>query len=415
MSEIKKEKLIYDWNHVGPKRNFAKPQRKIEIHDETLRDGLQSSLAHEMSLDDKVSSLHLMNDLKLYSADLGFPRSSSVAEKQTKELIKETIKSGLKIKPNCVARTLKDDVKPIIRISQELGLSLEAFLFVSSSPIRQYIETWSLEKIIKNVKESVAFTVKNNLQASLTIEDATRTPKESLEKICLEGIEAGATRICLCDTVGHGTPDGIWQLVSWVKKLLEKNKLTEIKLGFHGHMDRGLGIWNTVAALHAGAHRVHATALGIGERTGNTPMDTLLVNLNLMGWLQSDLSKLKEYCAHISLATKVPISKQHPVFGQSAFENTSGVHASAVVKAYDKGGSYLADQIYSGVPANLFGLEQKILVGPRSGHSNVIFWLEKNNYKAEDSLVAFILEKAKNSQRNFSDDELHKMIREALS
>src|SRR5439155_27083764 len=146
---------------------------------------------------------------------------------------------------------------------------------------------------------------------------------------------------------------------------------------WHRHCDRGRAVAECLAALVAGAECVHGCALGLGERVGNTQMDQMLVNLKLMGippWAERDVSKLKQYCQAVSRATGVPIPANYPVVGEDAFRTATGVHAAAVIKAYKKNDTELADAVYSGVPAKLFGLEQIIDVGPMSGKSNVLFW-----------------------------------------
>jgi len=185
----------------------------------------------------------------------------------------------------------------------------------------------------------------------------------------------------------------------------------DVKIDWHGHRDRGLSVPNSLAALRAGVDRVHACALGIGERCGNTPMDILLVNLKLMGWIDNDLSRIAEYCRVVSKATGVPIPSNYPVVGEDAFRTGTGVHAAAVIKALNKHDDWLADRVYSGVPAGEFGLKQKIEVGPMSGISNVQFWLSSRGYPVDDELVRAIFEKAKASNRVLEDEEIERLVR----
>jgi 2-isopropylmalate synthase len=167
-----------------------------------------------------------------------------------------------------------------------------------------------------------------------------------------------------------------------------------------------MGLVNALAALEAGATRVHATALGIGERAGNTEMDLLLVNLRLLGLINNDLTMLGDYVKLAAKATGVEITHNYPVFGKDAFETGTGVHASAVIKAFKKGDVWLANRVYSGVPADLVGLEQVIGVGPMSGRSNVTYFLEKRGVEPTDERVARVLERAKGSKRLLTEDEV---------
>src|SRR5256885_1186241 len=100
----------------------------------------------------------------------------------------------------------------------------------------------------------------------------------------------GARAVCVCDTVGHATPDGAREVVKFVRGIIDQQG-EKIRLDWHGHQDRGLGVINSIAAIEGGADQVHGSALGMGERVGNTPMDQLLVNLKLMGWIENDLMR----------------------------------------------------------------------------------------------------------------------------
>ncbi len=200
-------------------------------------------------------------------------------------------------------------------------------------------------------------------------------------------------------------------MIRYIRRVLDEEKRPDVKVDFHGHHDRGLSVWNAIAALAAGADRIHGTALGIGERVGNAPMDQLLVNLKLMGWIDNDLSRLYEYCTAVSAATKVAIPAGYPVVGKDAFETATGVHAAAVIKAIKKGDRWLADRVYSGVPAGDFGREQVITVGPMSGKSNIIYWLEKRGFPAGETLVNAIFDKAKQSSRLLRDDEILAVVK----
>src|SRR5581483_7805200 len=148
---------------------------------------------------------------------------------------------------------------------------------------------------------------------------------------------------------------------------------------------------------------------GVGERVGNTQMDQMLVNLKLMGvepWTQQDLTRLKDYCAAVSRATGVPIPRNYPVLGDDAFRTATGVHAAAVIKALRKNDVELANTVYSGVPSHFFGLEQVIEIGPMSGKSNVLFWLERRGMKVSEDVVERIYQRAKQSDRTLTEAEI---------
>src|SRR5215467_1332025 len=230
-----------------------------------------------------------------------------------------------------------------------------------------------------------------------------------VKRMYTTAIRCGARAIAVCDTCGHVTPNGVAALIRFVIDEVVKPSGETVRVDWHGHSDRGLAVANSLAALAAGADCVHGTALGIGERVGNTQIDQMLVNLKLMGaspWADKDLTKLKEYCQTVSQATGVPVPRNYPVMGEDAFRTATGVHAAAVIKAFKKNDIELANTVYSGVPSHYFGLEQIIEIGPMSGKSNVIFWLERRGIAATDELVDRIVLRAKASDRCLTEEEI---------
>jgi len=396
--------LIYDWNVADEKP--IHPGRRIEFDDETLRDGLQSPSVKDPSIEQKVQALHFMNEIGIDSADIGLPGAGSHVQATVRRLAEEIRDQKLNIAANCAARTHENDVRPIAEISQQVGIPIEACTFIGSSPIRQFAEGWDLDWIIEQAVKAVKFAIEEGLPVMMVTEDTIRAKPGDIERIFTAAIDAGASRVCCCDTVGHATPWGARNLVRFVRKVADAAN-PEVKVDWHGHSDRGLGVINTIAAIEGGADRVHACALGIGERVGNTPLDQLMVNLRLMGWIENDLTAMAGYLDLVSEATGVAIPDQYPIFGRDAFRTGTGVHAAAIIKARKKGSEWLADRVYSGVPAGLFGLRQIIEVGPMSGLSNVICWLEENGYPQEEDLAKEIFQQAKSSNRILADKELH--------
>jgi len=402
------ENLIHDWNVLG--EHEPKPHHRIEFDDETLRDGLQSPSVHDPSLDEKIRILHFMERIGVDTADVGLPGAGPHVQATVLRLVEEIRDNGMKLAPNCAARTHENDIRPIAEISQKTGMSIEVAAFIGSSPIRQFAEEWEVDWIIRQVETATAFAVSEGLPVMLVTEDTTRARPSDIERIYAAAIRAGARRICIADTVGHATPWGARNLVRFLRGVVEKVD-PSVRIDWHGHNDRGLAVINSIAALQAGANRVHGCALGIGERVGNTPIDLLMVNLRLMGWIDHDLTALAEYVPYVSEVTRVPFVDQYPVFGGDAFRTGTGVHAAAIVKAHQKGADWLADRVYSAVPAGWFGLRQIIEIGPMSGLSNVIHWLSANGYPTEESLAKVIFAKAKASNRVLTDDELNDAVR----
>jgi isopropylmalate/homocitrate/citramalate synthase len=403
--------LIYDWNEVDG--GFDWSAVRVELNDETLRDGLQCPSVTDPVIDDKRRLLHLMVDLGIASADIGLPGAGPRAYADALALAREVAECRLELEANCAARTVVSDVEPVVRISQAAGISIEAATFIGSSPIRQYAEDWTLERMLRVSEEAVSFAVREGLPVMFVTEDTTRAAPETLKALYGSAIRWGARRLCLADTVGHATPAGVRALVRFVREEIIEPSGEDVKLDWHGHRDRGLGLANCLAAIEAGVDRVHATALGIGERVGNAEMDLLLINLKLLGAHDHDLSKLPEYSRLASRACGVPIPPSYPVLGEDAFRTGTGVHAAAIIKARKKGHAWLADRVYSGVPAGDFGLAQRIEISHVSGLSNVKYWLEEHGYDASDQgLCQYVFECAKRVSRVLRDDEVDAMISE---
>ena len=404
--------LIHDWNTVdGPPPARTRP---IAFDDETLRDGLQSPSITNPPIEKKLRILHLIDRLGIDSADIGLPGAGPHVVEHTARLAEEIVSAGLKVRPNCAARTVIADVRPIAEISQRVGIAIEACTFIGSSPIRQYTEDWSIEMMLRATEEAVTFAVGEGLPVMYVTEDTVRAHPDTLRQLFETAIRAGASRLCLCDTVGHATPSGVRALVRWTQRLVDELG-ADVAIDWHGHQDRGLGVINTIAAVESGADRVHATGLGIGERVGNTPMDQLLVNLKLMGYADNDLSALCEYCDAVADAVGMAIPANYPVVGADAFRTGTGVHAAAVIKAFRRGDEMLANMVYSGVPAHMVGREQAIEVGPMSGKSNVIYWLERKGLEPTDEVVDRIFQRAKKSDTILRDEDIMQIVRDASS
>jgi 2-isopropylmalate synthase len=399
------QKLIHDWNQSKP--TFDWSSANVDLDDETLRDGLQNPSVVDPSIDDKIRLLHMMDQLGISTADIGLPGAGPRAVKAVTALAQEIVDAGLSIRPNAAARTVIADVRPVAEISQQVGIAIEICTFIGSSPIRQYAEDWTIDKMLATSEAAVTFAVKEGLPVLMVTEDTTRASPEILKALYGGAIEWGAKRLCLADTVGHATPDGVRALVRFVIEEIIEPSGEDIGVDWHGHRDRGFGLANTLAAIEAGATRVHGTALGIGERCGNTEMDLILVNLKLLGVHDADLTGLPAYCELAAKACQVPLVHSYPVVGTDAFRTGTGVHAAAIVKAEAKGDAWLADRIYSGIPAAMVGRTQRIEVGPMSGLSNVKYWLKEHGFDPDDEVLCNrIFSAAKQTDHTLTDGEV---------
>ena len=413
-------KLIYDWNVIDYEinRNPANHPHGVWFDDETLRDGLQSPSARNPTIDEKTELLTYMEKLGIQKVDLGLPGAGPFHREHINAMLSHITENDFQIMPGAAVRTLMQDIEPLVEMQQNHGIPIQASAFLGTSPIRQYTEGWTMEKLISTMEKAVSYAVENEVPVMFVTEDTTRSNPDDVKAIYQRAMELGVRRLCVCDTCGHVTPNGVKKLLNFIDEEVIKDggyKRNEIEVNWHGHQDRGLGVANNIAAVEAGADVIHGTALGVGERAGNAPLDQTLVNLKLMGVIDNDLTLLDEYMRTANKYIEVPLPRNYPVFGEDAFETGTGVHASAVIKAMRKGDDWLADRVYSGVPAGDFGLKQVIRIGHMAGRSNIIWWLEQNGYEANDELVSHLFEVAKSQRRNMLDSEVESAVHQFLN
>ncbi|MFH1176317.1 MAG: 2-isopropylmalate synthase [Acidobacteriota bacterium] len=400
--------LIFDWNRPSAGEEAG---RRVELDDETLRDGLQSPSAHHPSLAGKIQLLHLMAELGIGAVDVGLPGAGFRAAADVEALCREIAGARLPIAPNCAARTTLEDIAPALEIMERVGFPVEIMLFLGSSPIRCRVEGWPVEELLRRVELCVTYAVARGAAVTFVTEDTSRSRPGDLRRLFSTAVRAGAGRVCLADTAGHATPAGAARLVEFAREVVVEAGGPEIGIDWHGHNDRGLAVANALAAAAAGASRLHGTLLGVGERVGNPPMEQLLVNLRMLGWGQPRLERLMDYVRLGSELLGIGIPPGAPVVGRDAFRTSTGVHAAALVKAASKGDAELVDLVYSTIPASWMGREQVIDVGPMSGGSNVRHWLLAHGYECETEVVERLFAAAKLADGTLSDEELHALVR----
>jgi 2-isopropylmalate synthase len=400
--------LIFDWSRNGARQ--AQRPSTVMLYDETLRDGLQSPSVTDPPVERKVEILHLMEALGIDCLDAGLPGAGARQREAVTRICREIANQKMRITVSCAARTVAADIQPIADVVQLTGVPVEAMLFIGSSPVRQYAEEWTLDFIVRQSREAITFAIREGLQVTYVTEDTTRSAPDDLRILLTEAIAAGAKRVCLCDTCGAAIPDGAYNLVSWVRALIDELHV-DVGIDWHGHRDRGLDLANSIAAIDGGATRIHGTGLGIGERVGNTPMEQLLVNLKLLGLRDGDLRRLPEYVAAVADATAVAIPFNAPIIGRDAFRTATGVHAAAVIKAKRRGHDLLANLVYSGVPAHIVGRKQEIEIGPMSGNSNVIFYLAEHGLPGTNDIIAAVLAEAKRSDHVLAEGDIVRVVK----
>lgn len=404
----KSKALIYDWNHGAKPRPCERAP--VQLDDETLRDGLQCPSVKTPAIRDQKAFLHILASLGVHAIDIGLPASGAAQRASTLALAREVARARLPLSLNCAARTKLEDVHIVVDISQKAGIQIEVATFIGSSPIRQFAEGWDVRFIENAARKAIAETVKNGLPSMFVTEDTTRTRPEVLRRLCLSAIESGARRLCIADTVGFATASGAARIVSFLKKVIAESG-EKVSLDWHGHQDRGLGLAAALAAWDAGADRLHGAFLGLGERSGNTPLDLLLVNLKIDGAINNDLSGLASCVGKVAEWMGVEIPFSYPVFGKDAYRTCTGIHASAMLKGLKKGNHEVSELVYSAAVPGWFGRNHTVEIGPMSGASNVVYWLEGRGLEPSADLVAAVLSHAKRSSRTLCDEDIHEIIK----
>ena len=399
--------LIYDWNEL--KRNRPPIRPGFRLVDETLRDGIQSPSITNPAIAQKLAILHCMEAIGIDVADVGLPGAGATAVSDVTRLCREIRDQKLHIQPNCAARTHLADVQAVVGISQAVGMPIEVCAFIGSSPIRQLVENWDIAHMTKLVVDATDLAVRNGCPLSFVTEDTIRAHPDTLRILFKAAIDHGATRLILTDTVGHATPDGLFNLLEFTRSVIAETGAA-VEIDWHGHNDRGLSLTLCLHALEWGVDRVHGTCLGVGERVGNASIDQVLLNLKLLGVLDRDLRSLRRYVDTVSEAYGVPIPYNYPAFGRDAFRTATGVHAAAIVKALMTGRRDLADRVYSSVPASDIGCRQVIEIGFYSGKANVQCWLLDHQIEPTDERVQAILTLAKASDVTLTDAQIRSAL-----
>ncbi|MEW6279772.1 MAG: 2-isopropylmalate synthase [Candidatus Eremiobacterota bacterium] len=392
--------LIYDWNRQhGPVAWPAEP----EVLDLTLWEAGHCPEALQPSLADRIDLLHRMGELGINAACVG--SAATTAWPEALALLSEWADSRLTVRPACLCQPEREQLDRVLEAAQGVSVLLEAGV----SPLEEWKGRQHLLHRLEVLRECALYASGHGLTVTVLCPDVAQAPPDFLIALWSTAIQAGASRLALVDSTGFATPPGAARLVQFAREVVRRLG-REVGLDWHGYNDRGLALANALTALEAGAQRVHASALGLAERAGCVPLDLLLVNLRLLGAVDRPMEALAGYCQQVAAACKVDVLPNYPVLGQDAFRTGTGVHAAAIVKAERKGFSALADLIYSGVPAGMFGFEQVIEVGPMAGESNVLFWLRKQGLEPTPERVEAIMGLAKSSDHVLTDRE----IREAL-
>jgi len=400
----------FDWNAPPTRR------RPIDVGDATFCDALQSPSVIDPGQHEKRRLLSLMSELGVRSAALGHPGSGPRQFADALELAREVMRAQMPIDAWCGARASVKDVATVLDVIERSGLDIEVAVSLTVSPILLDAEGITIDRVQEAADASITFAVRTGARVVAVVEDALRTPPEMLAVLLRHVLALGASAVRISDTVGQATPAGTRALLRFASEQVTVRSGRRVRVEWHGQQDRGLALANALAAVEAGADRVLASALGLGERCGTVPLELLLTNLRLTGCWPHTLNALQEYCESAAEAFGVAIAPAHAVVGADAFRIGTGAHATALVKALRAGDRTLADGVCSAVPASLVGAEHRVDVSPVSGLSNVRWWLSQHGYDPTDLvLMREVLLAVKQTQRVATDDELRGIADELLS
>ncbi|MFI9422205.1 LeuA family protein [Streptomyces achromogenes] len=390
--------ILFTWNERLPAGT------SVEIEDDTLRDGLQASFIRKPTVEEKAELFRMSAGIGARHAVVGFPASSPAEFSDSRRLLSVIRDDGLPLMPWFLGRAVREDLEPMLRLRDHFGADVGAAFFIGTSPIRRHVEKWDMAQIMERITGTMEYLEKVGLPFSFSVEDASRTPPDELRDMVELAVRYSAYSIAVCDTVGESTPAGVHRLVGFVKSLI-KDRGSHVKILWHGHNDRGLGLANSIAAVEAGADIVGGAFLGIGERSGNTALEQVIMYLYQNGVGNFDVKNLIPYLKKLSAATEFPIPVNMPLVGQQAFATCTGTHAAAVLKAAEIGTDF-EDYVFSSIPASELGAVQDIGVGPTSGMANATYVLRKGNMDSSEGTAEALLAHAKTQHRLMYEDEI---------
>ena len=400
--------MLFDWSRTGRARVAARADGGALL-DETLRDGIQAPHVSTPALDEKLELIDHMVRCGIQYATVGFPGSGPAAAGDCLAIARHVAAQDHPLALGYAGRTHPADVRAICDIAQHAGVSVGAYIFIGISPIRLYVEEWTVGSVAADIRRAVAECRRDGVTFVLVLEDAVRCTPTILERVYDVALELGIKRLTLCDTVGAASPAGTEALVRWSAWYFEVRE-HPVALEWHGHNDRGLALTNSLTALAAGCARVHGTVLGVGERAGNASIDQLIVNRELEHPGEYDMKALREYCGRASGVLGVPIPENYPAMGRDVFKTSAGVHAAAILKAHEKRDAFAKDSVYSGVPASLLGRDQEVVIDSASGASNVRYWFAINGGEPGEALIRHVLDTAKQARRPLTDEEIRRIV-----
>jgi len=366
------------------------PSLDIEICDVTLRDGEQMP-GVVFRADEKLDIALRLDEIGVEVIEAGFP----VVSKAESQAVKEVCNLGLRAKISALSRSVRRDVDAALDCGVDM---ISVFIATSDLHLRHKLRM-SCPEAIKCALDTVEYAKDHGLIVRFSAEDATRTDFEILKKLYRKAEEYHADYVSVADTVGIMNPRTTYYMISEIKKVVN------IPICMHCHDDLGLALANTLAGAEAGARQLHTTVNGIGERSGNTALEELLVALRLHHDIDSyDLTKIKDLSQLVQSYSGIPVAKNKAVVGTNAFAHESGIHVAAVLEE---------PRTYELYSPEMVGAARHIIIGKHTGAKALKYITERMGYHLKDKEISDLAERVKmcsEFKRAINCDELRKLI-----
>jgi len=343
---------------------------RIELFDTTLRDGTQGEHV-TLSVNDKIRIAHRLDQFGIDVIEGGWPGSNP----KDQEFFERACQENWTHVNICAFGS----TRRAHHTSQE-DPNLSALLDANTDTVSIFGKSWLLhvkkalnvtpEDNLAMISGSIEWLVENQRRVIYDAEhffDGYKDDPSYAIQTLRAAAHAGASVLVLCDTNGGSMPSEIRGITEQVSSVID-----DLRIGIHAHNDSGVATANSIAAVEAGARHVQGTINGIGERTGNADLCTVIACLqNKLGYdcvSEEQLATLSDLSAFVyEICNMLPIDRA-PFVGRSAFAHKGGIHVSAVMKI---------PRAYEHIEPEVVGNKRRVLVSDLSGQSNV-------RYKAEE-------------------------------
>jgi len=395
--------FVSPWNYYNEvTRDFTFPEQ-IKIHDVTLRDGEQQA-GVVFTAEDKISIAKKLAKMKVHRLEAGMPAVSPQDEYAVKAIVDMDL--GPEIFSFC--RCIVSDVE----MSKQAGCKGIVVEIPSSKHMVKYAYKWPFERAVKSAIEATQAAKEAGLYTSFFTIDSTRTEiDELLDMIDQVATEGHMDALVLADTWGVTSPHSIGYIIHRIKQRFDK------PIEAHFHMNFGMGAANTLMALAAGASVAHVTMSGLGECSGNPPMEDVVMTLLTMYGIDLGIKTehFFETSKYICKLANHPLPPNRPIVGENIFKFESGVAAMFVRNCLQQN---VPLEVAPFLPEVVGQNKLQIVLGKKSGKASIADWLEKIGKKADDEKMAEILTKVKNKgfekKALLTPDEFAEIVQDVL-